>query len=793
MSAKKNYGSPGKSSKNNSNGGVTNTSSAYIRTISAVFLLAYWAIGFVPNLKAVDQIAPQWAVLHGLNILSILWMFSERSFFVPQWRTLTRIPLFGLLVAFMAWGALSFIYAINPVEAWVNIVRMVAMVVALGQVFALLGAIPRTAVFFSWVMAGYLTLEMWLVLKPLMGLLADGAYVSRSGVLKGTTGNINIAALSMVIKLPFVLYLMNRAQKWGRVLLMGVLMTLVIFCLVMIASRASFVALTLNAVIYMVWVLLRHRKQPWLVQLKPVLYVWVPFALAIGLSKVVNTQSETQNIDFFDRAATIVQTSQDGSIASRLRFYQKGVEHMIEHPIFGTGLGNWKLQSIVYDRKNINGYVVPYHMHNDFLELGAELGIVGLLMYLGVLALAFWYLWQAATSSLPSEQRFWGGFLALGLVTYYIDATFNFPWARPIMQMVWLTLLALAMQQWAQSARARLWRPTRIKAIFWPLAALLISIPSFVIAALTYQSLVGQQILLGEYNQGKTTSSIEKILDAVPDIPNMTVTTLPLVSLKGRYFMEAQRYEEAEQMYKAGIEVNPFLGFSENMLNQLYTKQQQWDSALKYSRIAYEKLPIPQHFGNYLNHLVRFKDSTEVMRIFLQDSVKRDEGAWRNFLVAATQVMSPGRSDLSVIAETAKNRYPDNKDFKVLHKLVVLGKARVDEAYATAQQGNALFGQGQYAAAAALLQKASALDPLEYSYVENTGAAYFSMGDWGRALPFFDQVILQFKPGTGKSEYIKALALINLGRKEEACALLDSSISLGYPEAQKAKERWCTP
>ena len=79
MSAKKNYNSPGKSSKNNSSGGATNTSSAYIRTISAVFLLAYWAIGFVPNLKAVDQIAPQWAVLHGLNILSILWMFSERS------------------------------------------------------------------------------------------------------------------------------------------------------------------------------------------------------------------------------------------------------------------------------------------------------------------------------------------------------------------------------------------------------------------------------------------------------------------------------------------------------------------------------------------------------------------------------------------------------------------------------------------------------------------------------------------------------------------------------------------
>jgi tetratricopeptide (TPR) repeat protein len=308
---------------------------------------------------------------------------------------------------------------------------------------------------------------------------------------------------------------------------------------------------------------------------------------------------------------------------------------------------------------------------------------------------------------------------------------------------------------------------------------------------LTYQSLVGQQILLGEYNQGKTTSSIETILDAVPDIPNMTVTTLPMVALKGRYFAAAQRYDEAEQMYKAGIEVNPFLGFSENMLNQLYTQQQKWDSALKYSRIAYEKLPIPQHFGNYLNHLVRYKDSTEVMRIFLRDSIKRDEGAWRNFLVAATQIMSPGRSDLISVAETAKNRYPDNKDFKVLYKLVVLGKPRVDEAFAYAQQGNALFNQGQYAAAAALLQKASSLDSLEYSYVENTGAAYFSMGDWGRSIPFFDQVIDRFKPGTGKSEYIKALALINLGQKSEACTWLKASVALGYPDAQKALDQWC--
>ena len=48
-----------------------------------------------------------------------------------------------------------------------------------------------------------------------------------------------------------------------------------------------------------------------------------------------------------------------------------------EATIFGTGLGNWKLTSIHYDKDAINGYIVPYHAHSDFIQLGAELGIFG--------------------------------------------------------------------------------------------------------------------------------------------------------------------------------------------------------------------------------------------------------------------------------------------------------------------------------------------------------------------------------------------------------------------------------
>jgi O-antigen ligase/tetratricopeptide (TPR) repeat protein len=767
----------------------TEPNSGYIYWGSIFFLLAYWSVGFVPRFSAVDEIGAQWIYLNGLNLASLVWMFTARPFFLTRWGMLTRIPLFWVFVALMFWSIFSFVYAINPVETWVNAVRVVAIIVALGQVFALLGAVPRFAVFLSWAMLVALTIEMYMVLKPLLGLIEDGAAVSRSNALRGTTGNINIAALSMVIKLPFVLYLMHTIQSWWRIIVLNLIVTLVFFCLIMIGSRASFVALFVNTLIYLAGLFFWNSRSPKKGYLFPCLFFLICFLIAFGLSKSV--LEKNNEIDFVERVASTTKVVQDGSIAARLRFYKHGIDHMIENPIFGAGLGNWKLQSIHYEKENISGYVVPYHMHNDFLELGSELGFIGLGLYLLIILLGLWYLWQITTSSLPIESRFWIWFLVLGLATYYVDATFNFPWARPIMQMTWLSLFAVIMHQGTQISSVRLWRPSRILSFSWPILAIAISIPSLWITMLTYQSLVGQNLLLGEYNKGKILSTPEKIIDLVPEIPDITVTTLPIVSLKGRYFMEAKRYDEAEKMFKSGVAKNPFLGFSENLLTQLYFKQDKYDSALKYSKIAYEKLPIPMHFSNYLNSLVYFKDSIEILRIFLKDSVKRDEGSWRNFLVAANNVMSPGRADIVAIADSARSRYPENKDLKSIYKLAVFGKNRIDLAFKAGKEGNDFFAKGQFSDAVTMMKKASELDPMDYSYVENIGAAYYSMGEWEKSLKYLDQVIYEFKPGTGKSEFIKALSLINLGKREEACELLKNSISMGYKEAEKLSDSWC--
>ena len=72
----------------------------------------------------------------------------------------------------------------------------------------------------------------------------------------------------------------------------------------------------------------------------------------------------------------------DDSKNQRLRYYKAGVEQVSNNPIIGVGFGNWKLESIKYDKDASIQYIVPYHMHNDFLQIGAELGLIGFVLYL---------------------------------------------------------------------------------------------------------------------------------------------------------------------------------------------------------------------------------------------------------------------------------------------------------------------------------------------------------------------------------------------------------------------------
>ena len=96
-------------------------------------------------------------------------------------------------------------------------------------------------------------------------------------------------------------------------------------------------------------------------------------------SKILDTST------FQSRLSTLNDIGQDNSLTQRLRYFAGALESFKEKPILGKGIGSWEYESIKYEKPEMQSYVVPYHAHNDFLELLAETGILGFVLYFGII------------------------------------------------------------------------------------------------------------------------------------------------------------------------------------------------------------------------------------------------------------------------------------------------------------------------------------------------------------------------------------------------------------------------
>lgn len=85
------------------------------------------------------------------------------------------------------------------------------------------------------------------------------------------------------------------------------------------------------------------------------------------------------SIPTFDRIIPLLQGNFDPSTSGRIELYYRGVAHWLESPIFGNGLGSFPVWYLGED--------TMYYPHNVVLELLAELGVIGLLLFIALLCI----------------------------------------------------------------------------------------------------------------------------------------------------------------------------------------------------------------------------------------------------------------------------------------------------------------------------------------------------------------------------------------------------------------------
>ena len=407
------------------------------KVFSYLTFVLLFVILFVPIFGAVDKVATHFLALSILSfILSAYLCFFTKKTDDTIWLYLKREPILIANLIFLIWGSLSFFYSKNIPE-YIIVLSEYSLYFISIILLIVIASINKLNVNYLILMPiAALFIEECLLIINFLELTSYKIFNNYEvGKLKGFSMNKNIASASLLIKIPVILYALSIKKKVVFDVILSVILILGSGLIVLGSARSIILGLLL-VLILSVFLLVFLKNKKVIVLFVGLILVGISSAYLINLNTDKNLVERIESIQNFENYQ---------SSSQRLRYYKHGVNHILSNPIIGTGLGNWKIESIKYDNKNIIQYIVPYNLHNDFLEVGTELGIIGMILYLLIFILIIRFLITSIRKTNNEKRKLLFFSILFCFSAYLVDANFNFPLARTEIQIniIFLTSLML--------------------------------------------------------------------------------------------------------------------------------------------------------------------------------------------------------------------------------------------------------------------------------------------------------------------------------------------------------------
>jgi len=392
------------------------------------FLIKEWNF----NILAYDRLYPQILFISLINFLCLLFIIHNRHVRDLINKSFSNKLILAYFV-FLIFCIISFVSSINIAESIIVLSSLITFFTAFVIIYFLSLQIDKNFINFClilFVLSSFIE-SLSVILSAIDVKFIQNINVERTLDIRGFAANINISAFSIVYKLPFLMYLFYKFDSKSLRFLSLVFLITSFSALFLLLSRGAFVAMTVSVFSF---ILYNFRKTT---ILKTVTLLLIILISSIMTQNIFLNDNKSQIID---RISSISPDRSDDSVNERLNYYSHALESIKINPILGIGIGNWKLKSIEYAGQAMNGYTVPYHAHNDFLQIGSEIGIIGLIFYA---FLVIYPIFICLNQILKKQHNDFYIIVLLVLTSYLIDSMLNFPVSRPITHMAFIFVLIL--------------------------------------------------------------------------------------------------------------------------------------------------------------------------------------------------------------------------------------------------------------------------------------------------------------------------------------------------------------
>ena len=391
------------------------------------FLVFIGFIFFTPSFGSYDIIGPQWLLYSILNIILFFFLFKHIT--LSSFKDFLKPNFIKFLFFLFLLCVFSIFYANNKFLVIHDLSRFGSFFLSIFLFYILFfkGLISIKHIFISFLLIS-LT-EIYFSLQPFFydyffnGLDIFNISEIRLSVFKGNAGNKNITAASIVTKLSLSFYLLS-LKNISYKLLSSFLLFFQSLAIFLLSARASFLSLSFSTLVfssYLIFMIYKSHRHL-------ILSSFIMF-FSIFLAFLLSSKILPSDLSVSSRSSSINFSNESSS--NRLELWSNAVDHIIQNPFLGSGFGNWKVESIKYWGNIGDYYLIPYHAHNDILELSTELGILGGLLYFAFFLFLGFYIIKLFFKS--NYIIYLLSFLYISC--YVIDMLLNFPLERPIMQL----------------------------------------------------------------------------------------------------------------------------------------------------------------------------------------------------------------------------------------------------------------------------------------------------------------------------------------------------------------------
>ena len=307
-----------------------------------------------------------------------------------------------------------------------------------------------------------------------------------------------------------------------------------------------------------------------------------------------------------------------------------------------------------------------------------------------------------------------------------------------------------------------------------------------------YRSFEDQTILLYEFNAYQNKLPLETVEKFNDQLPNITVTTLPLKMLKARYYMRDSLVEKALSLYYQSRKDNPYLKIADFELAKYHFKNNAIDSAEFYSKNAFTALPRNYLYTRqYFQILTKQKKEEELDSAFSEIKNNFIIDQWRDYMFSKIRINKNSKDELIKLLNEAKENISDQNQLSTIETILKVGYSNLDDLGKIIIDAETFYKQDNFTEAANLYERAARMNDTEYTHYENAALSFYRGDNFEQAEQLFRYVLNNFDVQNGKSEFYLGLLLYENKQNENACRFWEIANQKGFSGSMRVIRAFC--